>query len=82
MIYEEFSKERERNHDKRLPYIERLMGVEWRVKRIFADYGKGNVSKSKVLKQLQSALLEWKDAQEAIDMLEEELRKLAKEVEF
>ena len=80
MTYEEFSKERERNFDKRMPYIKRLMGVEWRVKRIFADYGKGNISKSKALKQLQSALFEWKDAQEAIDVLEEELRKLAKEV--
>lgn len=82
MTYEEFSKERERNHDKRVPYIERLMGVEWSVKCIFTDYGKGNISESKALKRLRSALFEWKDAQEAIDVLEEELCKLANEVEF
>ena len=82
MTYEEFSKERERNHKKRVPYIETLMGVEWKVKSIFTDYGKGNISESKALKRLRSALFEWKDAQEAIDALEEELCKLANEVEF
>ena len=82
MTYEEFSKERDRNHEKRTPHILAQMGIEWRVKRIFIDYGKGIISKSKALKQLQSELFEWKDAQEAIDVLEKELCELAKEVEF
>ena len=82
MTYEEFSKERELNHKKQAPYYWILMSVEWKVKSIFMNYGKGNVSKSKALKQLESALFEWKGAREAIDVLEEELCELAKEVEF
>lgn len=82
MTYEEYLKERERNREKLVSHIKTLMIVEWNVKSIFKNYGKGNVSKSKALKQLQSALIEWKDAKEAIDALEKEQRELAKEVEL
>ena len=82
MTYEEYLKERERNREKLVSYAKTLMIVEWNVKSIFKNYEKGNVSESKALKQLRSALIEWKDAKEAIDALEKEQRELAKEVEL
>ena len=82
MTYEEFQKEKDRISKLETPYLIEQQGIEWKMKCVFIDYGYGKISKSGALTLLEVLLRDWKDAQEAINELKEELNSLAEEVKF
>lgn len=82
MTYEEFKEAQTRIHERQTPYVLDQMGIEFDMKSVFGSYGKDNISKHAALKKLEDLLDRWRSDQEAIDTLEEEINKLAKQVEF
>lgn len=82
MTYQEFLELKNRIMDKKYPSISVLMNVEYKVKVIVNDYGKGKLSKSKALSLLETELDKQRDAQTYIDTLYDEIDRLAEQVEL